>query len=284
MPVAGGPQAFTPVFDPIKCTVQAIAPIATIPNIQDCTVLDAPQVAFDCPDPPLPFVGPVGIQGPQGPQGPGFPGPPGPQTPGPPGPPGGPGGPGPPGGPGSQGPFGAPGFPGAPGPGVPGFSGPTGLQGPAGPQGEGSQGPQGPQGPCGESDIDILDDCGAPLSVPQANLVAVQMTDSDDCCIKVGLTELFTSGEGDPDCGEVQLGFAFDIPCDFTFDCIFEDCCVWCWTGAQGAQGPQGAQGEWLIRWPDGAQAFCEDGREPLFDGRYPGETVIMCSPCPQAG
>lgn len=261
MPVAGGPQSFTPVFDPVKCTVQAIAPIAPIPNIQDCAVLDAPQIAFDCPDPPIPLPGgPPGVQGPQGPQGPG---PPGPQTPGPPGPPGGPGGsggPGNPGPPGGPGPGGPQGFPGPTGLGPQGFIGPPGVPGPTG---EGAQGPQGPQGAqsCPQLDIKIIEACGTPL--PDLEYVQVNLHEGSDC-VRVGTQLQIHDAQKCLD----EHRFAFEFPKSLFFEGLFEDCCVWCWSS-----------GAWSLSWEpcsDPGSCFIPPG----FTGRQDGETVIICDPC----
>jgi hypothetical protein len=66
MPVSGGPQSYDPVFNPSKCTVIPVAPIAAIPNIDDCQVLAAPDTIFDCPDPAIPLPGPPGVPGTRG--------------------------------------------------------------------------------------------------------------------------------------------------------------------------------------------------------------------------
>lgn len=276
MPVLGGPQGYIPAFNPEKCQVPAVAPIAPIPNIGDCTILEAPQIAFDCPDPPVPLPSPAGPSGPpgvpgtvEGPQGPD-----GPQAVGP------------------AGPAGPAGPTGPTGP-----AGPEGPTGPTGPAGTGVQGPQGPQGPpsefCPDLNISTLDNCSE-FGIPQSYLAGVEMTDREDCCIIVGLTEKAYSlpqlqerqGGAQGNCGSSELEFTFDIPKMLTFEGIFGDCCVWCWQEDEGGGGgggplpppgspPPSPQGEWILRWPQDCQ-----GEIPQFSGQVSGETVIICDPC----
>lgn len=240
------------VFAPEKCQVPFVAPIDPIPNIEDCDILEAPQIAFDCPDPPIPLPGPPGVAGVPGPTGPQ--GPQGPSSP-----------------EGITGPLGPAGPAGPAGPSGP--EGPTGPAGPPGPPGDGAPGPTGPPGPitCIDPQFLIEENCDGLQSLQEPGFadsalvpVATNIADREDSCIGIGVQRLTS----DDECA-AEFAWRFDFPKDAFFEGIFADCCTWCWV-----------DGEWLLR-EQGYDADCTTA--PDFNGQN-GQVVVICEPCePQA-
>ena len=270
MAVLGGPQSFVPVFDPQKCAVPAVAPIELIPNIEDCTVFEVPQVAFDCPDPPIPLPGSPGPQGAQvaGPSGP----------PGAPGPPGGPpGGPGPTGGGGPSGPPGPPGGVGPIGPTGPSGAGPTGSPGSPGAPGPGgdpgAQGPQGPQGISVCPQIQMIVDltCNqAGSGVDDMFMASASMVFGEFGCVRVGAQRHEQAGNQCID----DITWRFEFPAISYLVGKFSECCIWCWDEEFS---------QWILRWEGPQVGECADVQTGVV-GRVDGETIFICDPCDNPG